>query len=132
MKLAKEARKLSKALFRASFTNGVLDGKKVGELADLVIKDKPRQYVGVLKELARLVRLELAKRHATIESATELDSAEKDNLIKTLKARFGADITTEFKTQPNHIGGVRIQIGSDVFDSTVRNRLDRLSLDLAA
>ncbi|MEQ1850846.1 MAG: hypothetical protein ABMA01_04550 [Chthoniobacteraceae bacterium] len=69
MKLSKEARKLSKQLFRESFTGGALDSAKVGAVTDTVIRAKPRQYIGVLKEFARLIRLEAARRHAIIESA---------------------------------------------------------------
>ena len=77
MKLNKEARKLSKQLFRESFTGGALDATKVGSVTDTVIRAKPRQYIGVLKEFARLIRLETARRHAIIESAAELEAAEK-------------------------------------------------------
>ena len=41
-------------------------------------------------------------------------------------------MTTEFKTNPALIGGLRIQVGSDVVDASVRSRLDRLANDLAA
>ncbi len=132
MKLTKEARKLSKQLFRESFTNGALDAAKVSSVTDAVIRAKPRQYVGVLKELARLIRLEAAKRHAIIESAAELSAEEKTATANTIRAKYGADVTTEFKTNTALIGGLRIQVGSDVVDASVRSRLDRLATELAA
>ena len=132
MKLNKEARKLSKQLFRESFTNGALDAAKVGTVTGTVIRAKPRQYIGVLKEFARLIRLETARRHAIIESASELEAAEKTATTNTIRAKYGADVTTEFKTNPALIGGLRIQVGSDVVDASVRSRLDRLANDLAA
>ena len=132
MKLSKEARKLSKQLFRDSFTAGVLDAEKVKKVTDLVAGAKPRQYIGVLQELARLIRLESAKRHAIIESASELDAAEKSAITRTIHGKYGADVTTEYKTNPALIGGLRIQVGSDVVDASVRSRLDRLANELAA
>jgi F-type H+-transporting ATPase subunit delta len=132
MKLTKEARKLSKDLLRASFTNGLLDAAKVKKVTETVITGKPRGYIGVLKEFSRLVRLEIAKRHATIESATELDGAEKASITKTLQTKFGGDVTTDFKVNPDLIGGLRIQVGSTVVDASVRSRLDQLAQDLAA
>ena len=132
MKLSKESRKLSKALFRGSFVNGVLDGARVTQIADQVAQSKPRNYIGVLKELARLIRLEAAKKQATVESFADLDDAEKAALTQALRAKYGADVTTSFKTNPAILGGIRIQIGSDVLDATVRTRLDRLAVDLAA
>ena len=132
MKLSKEARKLSKQLFRESFTGGALDATKVGAVTDTVIRAKPRQYIGVLKEFARLIRLETARRHAIIESAADLEDAEKTAILDTIRAKYGADVTSEFKTIPALIGGLRIQVGSDVVDASVRSRLDRLANDLAA
>ena len=132
MKLSKEARKLSKQLFRESFTGGALDATKVGAVTDTVIRAKPRQYIGVLKEFSRLIRLETARRHAIIESAADLEAAEKTSIINTIRSKYGADVTSEFKTNPALIGGLRIQVGSDVVDASVRSRLDRLANDLAA
>ncbi len=132
MKLTKESRKLSKGLLRASFTNGLLDAAKVNSVTDLVIQSKPRNYIGVLKGFARLIRLEAAKRHAVIESATVLDEAQKTQIIATIRAKYGADVTTDFKTNSALIGGLRIQVGSNVLDSSVRGRLDQLAIDLAA
>ena len=132
MKLSKEARKLSKQLFRDSFTDAALDAAKVTRVTDLVIRAKPRQYIGVLKEFARLIRLEAAKRHAIIESAAELEAEEKSAITRTIHGKYGADVTTEYKTNPALIGGLRIQVGSDVVDASVRSRLDRLANDLAA
>ena len=132
MKLNKESRKLSKALFRGSFVNGTLDAARVTQITDHVVQAKPRNYIGVLKELARLIRLEAAKKQATVVSFADLDAAEKTALTQALRAKYGADVTTSFKTNPAVLGGIRIQIGSDVLDATVRTRLDRLAVDLAA
>jgi F-type H+-transporting ATPase subunit delta len=131
MKLSKEARKLSKQLFRESFTGGALDATKVGAVTDTVIRAKPRQFIGVLKEFSRLIRLEAARRHAVIESAAVLEASEQTAILDTIRSKYGADVTSEFKTNPALIGGLRIQVGSDVVDASVRSRLDRLANDLA-
>jgi F-type H+-transporting ATPase subunit delta len=104
----------------------------VKKATSAVIAAKPRNTVGVLKEFARLIRLELAKRHAIVESTTELEAAEKSALTRALRAKYGGDVTAEYKLNPGLLGGLRIQIGSDVLDATVRTRLDRLAVDLAA
>ena len=132
MKLTKESRKLSKDLLRASFTNGLLDADKVKRVTDLVIESKPRNYIGVLKGFARLIRLEAAKRHAVIESATTLEDEQKTQIAATIRAKYGADVTTDFKTNATLLGGLRIQVGSHVLDASVRGRLDQLEIDLAA
>lgn len=130
MKLDKDARKLTKGLFQMSLTNGRLDEKKVSAVVKKVIADKPRSFVGILKEYQRLVRLEVGKHHAVIESATALDRKTSDQLLVNLRTKYGADLTTEFKVSSELLGGLRIKIGSDVFDSSVRERLARLETQL--
>jgi F-type H+-transporting ATPase subunit delta len=132
MKLHKEGRRLAKDMLRASVVDGVLDEDRVKKATASVIQAKPRNTIGVLKEFARLLRLELKKREATVESSTELDSGEKSALTRALRAKYGADVSAEYKTNPALLGGIRIQIGSDVLDATVRTRLDRLAVDLAS
>ena len=67
MKITKEARRLSRQLFRLSLTDGALDRAKVSSIVQSVITEKPRHYMGALEDFQRLLRLEMAKRHAVIE-----------------------------------------------------------------
>jgi F-type H+-transporting ATPase subunit delta len=131
MKIPKEARKLSRELYKASLQDGRLDEDRVRKIAQHLVSTKPRHYLNILKDYDRMIRLELAARHAVIESATELDGETRGQLEGTLRGKYGQDLTTEFKTEPALIGGLRIKIGSDVYDSTVRERLNRLDAALA-
>ena len=130
MKLDKDSRKLSKQLYQASLTNGRLDHSKVGTVARQLISSRPRHYVGILKEYQRLIRLEVEKHHAVVESAAPLDDGTTNQLVANLRSKYGHDLTTEFKVTPELLGGLRIKIGSDVFDGTVRERLHRLESQL--
>jgi len=127
MKVSKDARNLSRRLLRLSLTDGRLDEAKARSLVQAVLADKPRNYLGALEAFQHLLRLEMAKRHATIESATALDSATSASILSSLRAKYGADINADFAVNPALIGGLRIKLGSDVWDGTVQNRLDRLS-----
>ena len=130
MKLSKEARKAAKSLFLGSFTNGALDDGKVRTVVKELAEKKPRQYLEILEGYQRYVRLELAKRHALIESAKDLERGTREQLRRALKAKYGNDLTTEFRVAPELIGGLRIKIGSDVWDNTIQNRIARLETDL--
>jgi F-type H+-transporting ATPase subunit delta len=72
----------------------------------------------------------LEKRQAKIETANEMDSATSSELVSNLKKKYGSDLTTEFVVNPELLGGMRIRVGSDVWDGTVRNRLERLQQEL--
>jgi F-type H+-transporting ATPase subunit delta len=130
MKLDKDSRKLSKQFFALSFTEGRLDPKKVTLIARKVGESKPRNALGILKEFQRLVRLEVDKHHAVVESAVELDEATSKQLVSSLRAKYGKGLSTEFKVSPELLGGLRIKVGSDVIDSSVRDRLSRLEAEL--
>jgi F-type H+-transporting ATPase subunit delta len=78
-----------------------------------------------------LIRLELDKRHAVIESATELSPDTSEHVLRDLKTKYGEGLTTDFRVNPDLIGGLRIRVGSDVWDGSVQGRLDRLDQELA-
>jgi F-type H+-transporting ATPase subunit delta len=86
--------------------------------------------MGVLENFKRLLRLEVEKRHAWIESATELNPETTAQIIANLKRKYGQDLMTESVVNPEVLGGMRIRVGSDVWDGTVRNRLERLQQQL--
>jgi F-type H+-transporting ATPase subunit delta len=130
MKINKETRQLSKALLRASFTDGQLDRGRISSLVSSLIEKKPRNYVRVLDAYKRLIRLEVEKRTATIESASELSPEARAEIVTNLRRKYGIDISTQFVVNPELLGGMRIRVGSDVWDSSVRNRLQRLQQQL--
>jgi F-type H+-transporting ATPase subunit delta len=130
MKINKEIRQLSRQLLRASFTDGQLDRGKIGSLVQSLIDKKPRHLGDVLENYKRLIRLEVEKRHARIESANELNSDTRSKILQNLNRKYGNDLTTEFVIKPELLGGMRVRIGSDVWDGSVRNRLERLRQQL--
>ena len=130
MKLNKEIRRLSRKMIQASFTDGQLDHGRITSLVDSLIAQKPRNYIDVLKNYRRLLRLELDKRSATIETASDVDPAIRSEIVANLKNKYGSDLSTEFQIEPALLGGMRIRVGSDVWDGSVRNRLQRLQQQL--
>jgi F-type H+-transporting ATPase subunit delta len=130
MKINKETRQLSKALLRASFADGQLDSGKVASLVKSLIEKKPRHYLQILEAYQRLLRLEVEKRTATIETATELPPEAGAQIVANLKRKYGGDLAANFVVNKDLLGGMRIRVGSDVWDSSVRNRLHRLQQQL--
>ncbi|HXP34810.1 MAG TPA: F0F1 ATP synthase subunit delta [Chthoniobacterales bacterium] len=130
MKINKEIRQLSREMLRASFTDGQLDRGKIASLVQSLISKRPRHFLDVLQYYKRLLRLEIEKRHARIESATHLSPQAAFDIGARLKRKYGNDLTTEFAVDPTLLGGVRVRVGSDVWDGTLRNRLERLQQQL--
>ncbi|MFZ4599161.1 MAG: F0F1 ATP synthase subunit delta [Terrimicrobiaceae bacterium] len=129
MKLSREARRQARELFALAFVNDRLDPDRLRTIADGLAAEKPRSYLQILKEITRLVRLETSEHHAIVESAVPLQAAEAKGFEQSLRSKFG-EITTEFRQNPALIGGVRVKIGSDVWDGSVRARLDLIKQQL--
>ncbi len=77
MKITKQARRDAKDLFRATQVNGVLDENKARQVVDEVLAAKPRGYLAILSHFQRLVKLDLDRRNARIESVIPLDETQQ-------------------------------------------------------
>lgn len=130
MKITKDARKAAKSFFLGCLKDDRLQEDKVRTVVKEVADRKPRHYLEILQDFQRLIRLEIARHHAVVESAEALDDSVQDQLKGTLKSKYGDDLTFEFKSVPELIGGLRVRIGSDVFDGSVQARLHNLENEL--
>jgi F-type H+-transporting ATPase subunit delta len=126
MKVRPEARRLARELFRNSLTEGRVDDDKVRSLIDAVLGARPRYFQQVLKVYLRRLRMELAKRHAVVETAAPLEPAAQERMTEGLQTRYGTDLTFEYRVTPALIGGARVRVGSDVWEASVRSRLAAL------
>ena len=127
MKVSKDAARDASRIFRLCAPDGKLDEDKLRIAIDKIATLKPRDYRGILHALKRLIRLELESRRALIESATELDTASRVTIEKNLTAEYGDQLTFSYRTEPSLLGGIRIRVGNDVLDGSVKSRLDRLA-----
>lgn len=130
MKISKQSRRDAKALFGACRVNGVLDESRVRQAVTSVIAGKPRGYVATLTHFQRLVKLDLDRRSACVENAVESTPALREAIQQNLTRRYGPGLNVTFRVNPALIGGLRIKVGSDVFDGSVAARLAALEESL--
>ena len=126
MKVTKQARRDAKQLFNTCKIAGLLDEPRVRQVVGAVIERKPRGYVGILSHFHRLVKLDLERRTARVESATPASEALMGSVKANLAQRYGAGLDVSFTVNPALIGGLRVKVGSDVFDGSVKARLASL------
>ena len=126
MKISKQARRDAKTLFRNTFVNGVMDESRLRNTVTQLLAQKPRGYVGILNHIQRLTKLEVDRRSARIESAVRLEDNEFLAIKKNLEQRYGPGLNVTFWLNPDLIGGMRIKVGSDVYDGSVQGRLNAL------
>jgi F-type H+-transporting ATPase subunit delta len=97
-------------------------------------------FLGVLAKNGRLGQLGavirafdmLAARHrgeikAEVTSAHPLDDDQVAALRANLKSRMGRDIAVDMNVDPAILGGLVVQIGSQMIDGSIRTKLDTLA-----
>jgi F-type H+-transporting ATPase subunit delta len=126
MKISKQARRDARELFRTCMVREALDENRARKAVAAVIQTKPRGYLAILSHFERLIRLEVARRTATIESATVLPPPAQAQIQSDLTRQYGPGLAFTFTQNPALIGGVRIQVGGDVYNGTVQGRLAAL------
>ncbi len=126
MKISKQAQREARQLFRGCHANGLLDEQRVRQAVALLATQKPRGFVEVLSRLHRLVKLDLAQHTARVESALPLPADLQARVTGEIKRKYGPGVSISFAQNPALIGGLRIQVGSDLYDGSVKMRLQRL------
>ena|SRR5688572_5709498 len=123
MTINRQAKREAAQLFRFCKHNGSLDENRVRQVARQVIAAGYRESPAILAHFVRLVRLDLEQHTAKIESATPLPDDLRAATREGLARLYGEELITAFRERPSLIGGMRIQVGSDVYDSSVLGRL---------
>ena len=127
MRITKQARRDAKRLFRACLVNGLLDEARVRTGIQHIVATHPRGHLGILMHFQRLVKLELDRRNAVVESAVPLEAEGATGVQTTLGRLYGVGLTFTFRHNPHLIGGLRVKVGSDVYDGSVAARLNALA-----
>ncbi|MFK7850998.1 MAG: ATP synthase F1 subunit delta [Akkermansiaceae bacterium] len=127
MKISKVAAATARRLYGLCQVNGQLDDDKLRSVVSKLIESRPRDFRAILAGLHRLAKLEVARRTVTVESATDLTATEGQKVAAGLAKDYGDNLNIQYKTNPELLGGLRIKVGDDLFDGSVKGRIDRLS-----
>src|ERR1041384_3564058 len=119
MKISKQAKRDAKTLFKGCKADGLLDENRVRQAVSAVIAQKPRGYVGILHHLHRLVKLDLDRRMARVENAVATSDEMMTTISGNLAWRYGPGLNVSFSVNPELLGGLRVKVGSDVYDGSV-------------
>jgi F-type H+-transporting ATPase subunit delta len=124
----------------ATLSDSTVDGGRRAELAGLLLEGKAQPVTVRLVELAlvgfggrafhaglaRLVELAAARRDTTVAyvvSAVAPTDDEERQLVDRLSRMYGRKISLQVEVNPRVIGGMRVQVGADLYDGTVQRRL---------
>ena len=126
MRATKQTQREATQLFRLCIMDGLLDENRAIQSVRQLIAAKPRGYLGTLSYFRRLVKLDQTRHTAKVESAKALRAELQTTVKAGLSRVYGSGLKASFTENPALIGGMRIQIGSDVYDGSVRSRLAAL------
>lgn len=109
------------------------------------VSPEAKNFVNTLVENARLALLpEIAEQFqllknaqqgsadAEIVSAFPMDGAQVADLVASLEKKFGRKLNPSVNVDPSLIGGVRVVVGDEVLDSSVRAKLQQMQTVLAS
>lgn len=126
MASTRQTRRDATQLFRICMTNGRLDENRVRQAVKQMIEARPRGYLVTLSFFRRLVKLELDRRTAKVESAHPLPADLQTEVKSGIERTYGPGLDMSFTQNAALIGGMRIQVGSDVYNGSVKARLAAL------
>jgi F-type H+-transporting ATPase subunit delta len=123
----KQIRKTARTLLQLSLKEGEVSGERVQAVLKSLQAHPPRNYRPVLREYLYQVRKHVERSQAIVEYAGPLPANLINEIEASFSARYARPITAIPSENPELIAGVRIRIGSDVYDSSVANHLQELA-----
>ena len=126
MKISRQAQREAKQLFQACHEEDNLNESKTRETVKLLLEKKPRDFVAILSHLHRLIKLDVQRRTAVVQSAIALNENQQAQVRENLSKIYSNNLNYTFTENSELIGGMKLKVGSDVFDGSVRTRLTNL------
>ena len=126
MKAKRKVKRAARQLFRLCLVNGVLDEGRTRQVAQGIAASRRRGALAILSDFHRLVRLDSDRHTALVESATPLVPDMREGVQAGLTRVYGPGVEATFTENPALIGGMRIKVGSDVYDGSIPSRLAQL------
>ncbi len=123
MKTTRRARRDARRLFQMCVRDGLLDEGRALAVATRIAGARRHGTLAVLAHFHRLVKLDRARRQAVVESAAPLPADLTATVETGVSRLYGAGVDVAFVHNPALIGGMRVKVGSDVYDGSVRAAL---------
>jgi len=127
MKVSKESLKTARRLYQLCLVDGELNEKTLKSILTKLTEQQPRGYREVLSAIQRLVVRYFQAKEVIVQSAEKVSGAEKKELEAKLTAEHGAGLNFNYQEEVSLLGGLKIQVGSVVYDGSVKSRLNQIS-----
>jgi F-type H+-transporting ATPase subunit delta len=130
VRTTKRNKREARRLYRFCLVDGLLDESRARLVVQRTIASGRHDAVGVLGQFLRFVRLDRDNHTAHVESAVPLPADIRAQLEADIAQWFGRGVAAEFSENGDLIGGVRMRVGSHIYDGSVRGRLAAIEANL--
>jgi F-type H+-transporting ATPase subunit delta len=124
---SKQVVRNAKKLFRLCMVSGRLDEERARQVVHKMVAERRRGFLRVLRQFGRLLKVQQEQHSARVEFAVPSTPDIESSVRHRIESLYGPGIATEFAHNPHLIGGMRIQVGSDVYDGSILNGLTALA-----
>lgn len=107
-----------------------LDNTVCNFLRLLLDKNRMDGMEGIVREYRAFADIEANRVRATVTTSAPLDAAAREQVLRALEISTGKSVVLDARVDPTLLGGMVAQVGSRVFDASLRSRLERLVLTL--
>ncbi|QSB06166.1 F0F1 ATP synthase subunit delta [Natronoglycomyces albus] len=90
-----------------------------------------RSFLAALEHLVEAAAAKREERVAYVTVARPLSEEDERKLAAKLTLLYGMPVGVKLTVDPSIVGGIRVQVGSDLYDGTVERRLTEARLTLA-
>jgi F-type H+-transporting ATPase subunit delta len=130
MRTTRRHARTARQLYRLCLVDGLLDEARARLVVEHIVGARRRGTIGILSHFQRLVRMDLDRHTAHVESAVALPDDLRAAVAAGVTQAFGAGVTADFTQNAALIGGMRLRVGSQVYDGSVRGRLAAIAARL--
>jgi F-type H+-transporting ATPase subunit delta len=116
----------------ASLVKSPLNAEAKNFIAMLAENDRVALLPEIATQFIELKNASAGAADATVYSAFELSADQLNNLVATLEKKFGRKLNPTVEIDPSLIGGVRVVVGDEVLDTSVRAKLQQMHHALVA
>jgi F-type H+-transporting ATPase subunit delta len=109
-----------------------LDGKVANLLRAVLDNGRLAAMPEIAAQFQALVNASSGVSDALIQSAFPIDGAALTDTVAALEKRFGRKLNAKVEIAPELIGGVRVVVGDEVLDTSVKARLEQMKAALTA
>jgi F-type H+-transporting ATPase subunit delta len=112
---------------RQELVEGLLSGRAAGAttvLAKRAVVARERTFANTIEGYVTLAAAQKNRVVATVRVAKPLTTEQRDKLRAALSRQVGREVAIQEVVDPEILGGVRVELGDEVFEGTVSGRLE--------